>query len=173
MIHLFIVESRQEMKSLEGHETNGSAYYAENAITGIASEKINSIYANHELFHLVAMNVWGVPDTWINEGMAVYADNNWHGQDLYQLTKYLVDNKRYIALNKMIKHFRVVDDIVSYPLIGSFVKYLDETYGRQTLIKIWKAKTKNLKRLTGKSIKELEKDWLAKIKTVANREIKY
>ncbi len=172
-IHLFIVESRQQMKKLIGWETNGTGFYKYNALTGIASDKINSIYSNHELFHVVAMNIWGVPDTWINEGMAVYSDNNWHGQDLYQLTKYLFANNRYVPLNKLLNNFRKVDNLISYPLIGSFVKYLDETYGRATVIQIWKNKTKKIKNITGKSIQQLEIDWLTKIKTVDYKEIKY
>jgi hypothetical protein len=172
-IHLFIVESREQMKQLVGHETNGSAFYKGNTVTGVASEKINSIYSNHELFHVVAMNLWGVPDIWVNEGMAVYSDNKWHGYDLFQLTKYLVDNDRYVSLNKLIKNFRKVDDLISYPLTGSFVKYVDETYGRETLIRIWKSKTKYLRRLTGRTIKELEGDWLAKIRAIDYKDIKY
>lgn len=120
-IHFFIVESREQMKRLVGHETNGSAFYKGNTVTGVASEKINSIFSNHELFHVVAMNLWGVPDIWVNEGMAVYSDNKWHGYDLFQLTKYLVDNDKYVSLNKIIKNFRKVDDLISYPLAGSFV----------------------------------------------------
>ena len=34
-------------------------------------------------------------------------------------------------------------------------------------------KTKYLKRLTGKTIKDLEVDWLTKIKTIEYKEIKY
>ncbi len=172
-IHVFIVVSREQMKLLLGHETNGAAFYKTNTVTGIASEKRNSIYSNHELFHAIAMNLWGVPDTWINEGMAVYSDNQWHGHDLYQLTKYLIDTNRYVSLEKLVKDFRKADDLVSYPLAGSFVKYVDETYGRETLIKIWKRKTKNLKKLTGKTLQELEVDWLTKIKTIQYEEIKY
>lgn len=172
-VHLFIVESREQMKLLVGHETNGYAFYKTNTVTGIASEKINSIYSNHELFHAVAMNLWGVPDIWINEGMAVYSDNKWHGHDLYQLTKYLVDNNRYVSLDRLVNDFRKIDDLISYPLIGSFVKYVDEAFGRETVIQIWKGKTKNLRKYTGKTLKELEADWLAIIKTVEHKEITY
>lgn len=172
-IYVFIVASRAEMKLLVGYETNGAAFYKTNTVTGIASENRNSIYSNHELFHVIAMNLWGVPDSWINEGMAVYSDNQWHGHDLYQLTKYLIDNNRYVSIEKLAKDFRKADDLISYPLTGSFVKYVDETYGRETVIKIWKRKTKNLKKLTGKTIKELEVDWLTKVKTIEYKDIKY
>lgn len=172
-IHLFIVDSRRQMKLLIGHETNGSGFYKTNTLTGIASDKSNSIYSNHELFHVIAMNLWGVPDIWINEGMAVYSDNEWHGHDLHQLTKYLIDNNRYVSLERLIKGFRKVDDIISYPLTGSFVKYIDENYGREAVIKIWKGKRKNLIKYADKTIKELEADWLTMIKTVNYKDIKY
>jgi hypothetical protein len=172
-IHLFIVDSREEMKKLVGWETNGSAFYKYNTLTGIASERINSIYSNHELFHVIAMNLWGIPDIWLNEGMAVYSDNKWHGHELYELTKYLVDNNRHVTLKRLIKDFRKVDDLISYPLIGSFVKFIDETYGRDIILEFWKTKTINFKRLTGKTINELELDWLTKVKTADYKEIKY
>lgn len=172
-IYLFIVESRSRMKVLIGWETNGSAFYKYNAITGIGSDKIRSIYSNHELFHLISMNVWGVPETWINEGMAVYSGGQWHGYDLYELTKYLYDNNRYVSLNKLIRNFRKVDDLVSYPLIGSFAKYLDETYGREKVIEIWKSKSKYIKDIIGKSIEELEMDWLIKVQEVVYEDINY
>jgi hypothetical protein len=173
VIFLFIVESREQMKLLVGNEANGAAFYQSNTITGIASSRINSIFSNHEMFHVISMNIWGVPDIWINEGMAVYSDNKWHSNDLYQLTKFLIDNNRYVSLKKLIKDFKKLDHLVSYPLAGSFTKYLDKTYGRETVINIWKGRTKNLKKYTGKTIKELESDWLLTIYKVTYNEIKY
>lgn len=172
-IHLFIVDTRKQMKDLIGWETNGTAFYKHNVLTGVASAKSNAIFANHELFHLMAMNIWGVPETWLNEGMAIYADNNWYGYDLYQLTHYLIANNSYVPLEKLTKDFRNVDSMVAYPLIGSFTRYLNETYGREMLINIWKGKPKQLEKLTGKNLTELEKEWLNKIKTIDYQNIKY
>lgn len=172
-LHLFVVESRKEMKELIGHETNGIALYKNNVMAGIGSENVRSIYSPHEIFHVMAMNTWGVPEVWINEGMAVYSSKLWHSYDLYQLTKYLIDNDRYVALERIIKKFKRVDDLESYPLIGSFTKYLDETYGRETVINIWKGKIRDIKGLTGKSINELEQGWLSKISTIDYIDITY
>ena len=170
-INYFIVDSRSEMVDLTGRETNGSAFYKDNAITGIASKTIKSIYTNHELFHLMAMNLWGVPELWLNEGMAVYSDNSLNGYDLYALTNYLVNTNKYVPLKETITNFRKVDSWISYPLIGSFVKYLDETYGRELLLKVWKGKRKTIEKLTHKGINELETDWLNTIKNVGNKGI--
>jgi hypothetical protein len=162
-INLFIVGSREQMKMLVGYETNGSAIYKSNALTGIATEKANSVYANHELFHLIAMNEWGVPETWLNEGMAVYSDKQWYNYDLYELTNYLIDHNRYVPLDDLIKKFRKREDLLSYPLAGSFVRYLDETYGRETILQIW-TRSAGLTEVTGKTIDQLEKEWLTKVR---------
>jgi hypothetical protein len=161
------------MKLLIGRETNGLAIHQYNILTGIASESLNSIYSNHEFFHVIAMNLWGIPDLWLNEGMAVYADQSWHGHELHALANYLVNNNRQVPLARLMKDFRKIDDRIAYPLAGSFVKYLDDTYGRDSILKIWKSKTGKLKELTGKTITELESDWLAKVSTTAYTGITY
>jgi hypothetical protein len=172
-IYLFIVDNREQMNELINRQTNGAAFPKHNIMTGIASNKVNSIYSNHEIFHIIAMNLWGASEIWINEGMAVYSDQYWRNIELYQLTKYLVDNNRYVPLKKLIKKFKSVDTLTSYPLAGSFMKYLDKTYGREIVIKLWKTNSKNLKKITGKSIDDLEKDWLLKVQEVDYGEIKY
>ncbi len=172
-INLFVVDSQKQMKDLIGWETNGTAFYKYQTLTGIATEKSNSIYSNHELFHLMAGNIWGIPEVWLNEGMAVYADKQWYGYDLHQLANYLVASKRYIPLVKVVHQFRSVDSMLSYPLIGSFTRYLDETYGRKVVVDIWKGKQGELEKLTGKSLIQLENDWLDKIKSSSVQNIKY
>lgn len=164
-IHVFIVGSREEMKDLIGYETNGTALYADHVITGIAGNKTHSIYSNHEFFHVIAMNTWGMADTWINEGMAVYSDKKWHGHDLHGLSRYLVEQGRYIGVKMLIRNFRKADSMVSYPLIGSFVMYLDNTYGRDAIVRMWRGEP--VKKVTGRSLKALELDWLDYVKTVA------
>ena len=172
-IHLFVVDSRKQMKRLIGWETNGTGFYKENIATGIESEKTRSIYSAHEYFHLMAMNLWGLPERWINEGMAVYADDKWQGYDLHELTKYLIDNGRYVQLRRLIKNMNRENSSISYPLIGSFVKHLDETYGRELILKIWRGKTRDLEKITKMSLAELESDWLTKLKQVNYSNIKY
>ena len=172
-IHLFIVNSRDQMKLLIGRETNGAAFYQYNTVTGIATEHLKSIYSNHELFHALAMNAWGVPKRWINEGMAVYADNNWHGHDLHQLAHYLVEKGQFVPLKKLINNFKKVDDRTAYPLMGSFVKFLDETYGRDMVLKIWKRKRNNLSPLIGKPLDQIEKEWVEMLKSTNYKGIIY
>lgn len=172
-IHYFILENRERMKLLIGHETNGSANYKENYVTAIFSSKIKSAYSNHELFHLTAMNEWGYTESWLNEGMAVFSDNNWFGYSLHELSKYLIDQNRYIPMDKMTKRLRMFDSLITYPLLGSFAKYLEDTYGRETVTQIWKTGKKRMKRFTGKSLAELENEWLKMLGSVEYDDIHY
>jgi hypothetical protein len=103
----------------------------------------------------------------------VYSDKYWRNYDLYELTKYLADNERTVSLNRLIKRFRRVDPMISYPMIGSFTRYLDEVYGRTMVINIWTNKNKSLRQLTGKNIQELQVDWLTKLQTVKYKNINY
>ena len=164
-IHVFIVEDRKQMKALTGFTTNGKADHRFNTISGILSDDTKTLFANHEFFHIIAANTWGWPNHWVNEGMAVYSDRKWNGYDFYPLTKYLIDKNRYIPLEGLLSEFKRQDASLSYPLLGSFVKYLDETYGKEVLVGVWKNGYKSLPYLTGKNLSSLEQDWLAKAKT--------
>jgi len=171
-VHYFLLEDRERMKLLVGYETNGNANPKYNFVTAIFSETIKSVYSNHELFHLIAMNLWGYPETWINEGMAVYSDNTWNGHNLHELSKYLIDNGEFISLDRMVRRFRKYDSMITYPLLGSFAKFIDETYGRETIKIIWSSGRKTKKRL-GKSLDDLENEWLEMLETVKYEKIKY
>jgi len=185
-IHYFILEDRERMKLLLGYETNGSANSKNNFVTAIFSENIKSVYSNHELFHLIAMNEWGngsinilgydlpgVGESWINEGMAVYSDNNWHGYGLHELSKYLIDIDRYISIDRLARKLRKYDSRISYPLLGSFAKFIDEIYGRETTKQIWTKGRKGLKRHIGKSLDDLENEWLLMLNSVTYKDINY
>lgn len=172
-IHYFVLENRDKMKILTGYEYNGLANHKENLVFAILSEKTNSVYGNHELFHVIASNLWGYPESWINEGMAVYSDNEWYGYDLHQLSKYLVDNDKYISIVRMAKRLKKYDSMITYPILGSFAKFIDETYGRETIKIIWTKGQKKIKKSLGKSLVDLENEWLEMLKAIKYEKIIY
>lgn len=185
-IHYFILEDREKMKRLIGYETNGNANIRNNFVTTIFSENIKSAYGNHELFHLIAMNEWGYgsinvlgydlsgcAESWINEGMAVYSDGKWYGYDLHELSKYLLDNNKFISIRILSRKMRKYDSKITYPLLGSFAKFIDETYGRETIKLIWTKGRKKMKSYFGKSIYELENEWIEMLKTITYNKIEY
>jgi hypothetical protein len=171
-IHYFIVGSRLRMKDLIGRETNGEAFPNRNLICAIANDTVKALGA-HELFHVMSMNLWGVPEEWLSEGMAVYSDNNWWGNDLHSLVKFLSEKRKLIRIKDLISSIRSYDNMISYPEIGSFVKYLYETYGLAKIRNIWKDGSSKVKREFGKSVDELEKDWLNEIIKANSENISY
>lgn len=172
-IHYFILENRERMKLLVGYETNGNANSKNNFVTAIFSENSKSVYSNHELFHLIAMNVWGYPEAWINEGMAVYSDNKWHGYDLHELSKYLIDNDKYLPITNISKMLGQHDPMITYPLLGSFVKFIEANYGRDAIILIWEKGRKRMKKQMAKDINALEQEWLEMLDSVTYNDINY
>ena len=164
-MHYFVVEDRMRMKALVGYETNGNADPRNNLICAIYSSGIKSTNSNHELFHLLAMQAWGRPDIWINEGMAVYADGTWHGHGLHQLAACLIQDQKGIPLKKMIRHFHQYDSMITYPLAGSIARFLDETYGREAIMLLWTKGQRALEKHLGKNLAALEAEWLRMLST--------
>jgi hypothetical protein len=171
---VFIVASRERMKKLIGHEINGVAYSDTKVVCFVFSEKINAS-GSHEIMHVMAAAAWGArPQTWLNEGLAVYADDRWHGYELHDLNKYLRQEKKLIPLKKLIGNFRGHPNLVSYPQAGSFVKYLYEQYGVEKIRELWKkGAVKDFKRVLGKDLAALETEWHDKLTEANAARVKY
>jgi len=172
-IHYFVLPSRDRLSLLLGYETNGTANDKENYVAGIYSEGINSVFSNHELFHLMAMKTWGDTDLWPNEGMAVYSDGYWWSYKLHELAKFLIDNGKQIPLTAMVRRLRKQDPMITYPLLGSFTMFIDETYGRNSILEIWNKGYRNIKAATGKNLEDLELEWYKYLENVRYQEIHY
>lgn len=172
VLHIFILGSFEDVKKLTGFAANGNAESKSNLVVCIASETLKSAYSNHEICHVLAMNQFGIPPLWINEGLAVYADDRWWGYPLDGFAKYLIKNGRKVSLQKLMKDLKTMDSRVSYPLIGSFVKFLDVTYGREKFWLIWRGGKRGLTTVTKKDIPTIEREWLNYLQAVDDVEVK-
>ena len=171
-LHLFLVSSRTRIRELIGRETNGTAFYQTGVLVFIISET-QMLSARHELLHVVAMNLWGVPEPWLNEGLAVYAGDHWHGYDLHALVHHLDETNRLFSLETLINRFRQQDEWVTYPVAGSFVKYLYEEYGVKAVQGIWKGGVSSVEVATGKTLSVLEAEWLSVVRATDATGIEY
>jgi Peptidase MA superfamily len=172
-IDAFVLGSRERMKRLVGRETNGIAFPDTKVVCFILNEKLNAS-GPHELMHVMAKYVWqGNPKTWLNEGLAVYADDRWYGYRLHNLNKYLLQQGKLIPLEKLIQHFGS-SVMIAYPQAGSFVKYLYEQYGADKVRDLWSSGTaRDLKRALGKDIATLETEWHSKLMEANAAGVKY
>jgi len=123
------------IKRVTGNRTNG---FAE-----VGTNKFHSIWNidNHECVHTIVTQVIGHPPALFNEGIAVahQADYfqfpdfipGWNGQDFNQLSKDFHQNGDIPPLGKLIgaHSFWDYNQNMTYPISGSFVHYLIDTYG--------------------------------------------
>ena len=171
-ITVFVLDSRARMKALIGKEINGVGLPKSNAVLYVFSETIDASGA-HELFHVLAKNLWGKADDWINEGLAVYADGVWQQYQLHDLAKYILLRSKLIPLSESLMHFDKYPEIITYPEMGSFAKFFYERYGVANVKEIWRGGADALSRITGRTLKELEKDWLEVIGRADASKINY
>lgn len=171
-IHVFLVDSRSRMKSLVGRETNGMASPKIDAVFYVFKNRLENV-GSHEFCHVIADNLWGKREHWVSEGLAVYSDDKWHGNDLHDLSKHLLLNGKLIPLENLIKNFRKHTDLITYPEAGSFVKFLYEKYGLSKLKEIWKRGAAGIPQTFGKSLTNLEKEWRKVLEQADTSKVEY
>jgi hypothetical protein len=157
-VTVFAVRSRARMKALIGKEVNGQAIPDRNLVLFVISDSIDASGA-HELCHVIAKTSWGDADDWINEGLAVYADDSWQQRPLHAVASYLLEQRQLVPLADLLRRFNEYPELVTYPEAGSFVKFLYETYGLDTVKRIWSGGAPAIPRIMGKSIDALEREW--------------
>jgi hypothetical protein len=171
-IHIFVVGARARMRPLVGRSTNAIAFHRSHIIAMVVTESWGAA-AEHEIFHVLAMNLWGVGPTWLNEGMGVYMDGQWLGNDLHAVAKYLLDRNVLIPLNKLKEDFRDADELVSYPQAGSFARYIFERHGVAAVKALWREDTVAFQALSGKTLAEVDPAWREFLLSVNAQKVTY
>lgn len=171
-IHLFVVGARARMRPLVGRSTNAIAFHRSHVIAMVVTETWGAA-ATHEIFHVVAMNLWGIGPVWLNEGLGVYMDGQWHGNDLHATARYLFDRNALLTFDQLREDFRDADELVSYPQAGSFAKYLFERHGRAAVKALWQDDLPGFTRITGAELDQIEQGWRDYLGTVDASKVNY
>ncbi len=158
-VSIFVVGDRDRMKDLVGRRSNGTGYYRSNAVCLVGTDGIRH-GATHELLHVIAMNLWGVPARWINEGAAVDATGPWQGYDVHAVCKQLRADDALPSLRDMTRRFDRLPSLVKYPAAGSFVRYMRNNYGLDSVRRVWHDGRRVLPDITGMELDTLEAAWL-------------
>lgn len=166
--------SRGQLASITGRDTNGFAepdVYAMHTIWP---------HDGHEAAHVYTARA-GRPSNFFNEGLAVALatdpglavwNSSWNGTHVYAHTQLLISTNRLVPLASMLTtdDFRGVDEWVSYGEAGSFTLYLIEQYGIGDMLTFVGMSSQNdsrariesnLRAVWGKSLAELQGEWLA------------
>ena len=111
-IHLFYVQSREEMEQLVGRGTTGSTEWESNSIFLVCNPEWPS-FDQHEIVHAVTLNIWGLPAEpvlWIREGLAVYIDGHCGGYTVDEIAHYFLQHDQLPSLDTLIYRFREQSD---------------------------------------------------------------
>jgi len=169
-IKIITVDNIEEIKKIVGWKTSGIAFHENNLVVEISGVSSTC----HEKFHILSLNKWGNSKSWLMEGMAVACDKEWWGHELHNLAHYLMEKNKLIPFDKMTKSnssFKREDDFFTYPQSGSMAQFIEEKYGRERLIQLWK--NGNFQKSIGKSIIEFENEWKEEIKGYSTDGIDY
>ncbi|NOZ46382.1 MAG: hypothetical protein GXO79_06330 [Chlorobi bacterium] len=172
-IKFFMLESKEKMELLFGYKTNGKSIPKDNATYSVIGKKTNAL-AMHEICHIISNNVLGDwSESWINEGLAVYSDNDWHGYNLHQLSNYFLEKDKIISFKELFNNMGSYNSLISYPEAGSIVKYIYEKYGLEAIKILWKEGSESMRKATGVKLEDLESEWKEEIKKFSAQNVKY
>lgn len=117
--------------------------------------------AVHENTHSLLMNTLGPTSSFINEGVAMFAqDKALKRQDNHLNTLHYIQNDKLYPLDELLRvdiGKNKLESEMAYAASGSFIGFLINNYGWRYLEAFWK--TKQLHTL-GKSVEAIEKEWL-------------
>jgi hypothetical protein len=161
-LEVFLVDSLKRMKELVGSERHA---WANDTVIGATygDEGIRRVGA-HEIFHCLALKLWGkASGLWVSEGLAVYSEDQWRGIPLHLLAKWLLDHQKLLPMTTLTNSDSWKTSMITYPQCGSFVKFIYEKYGMAVMKDIYLNGIHVAGKRKGKSLPELEKEWLAEL----------
>jgi hypothetical protein len=175
VIHIFFVGSIQRMNELIGAQVLGRSRPTQHAMFCVVA-RFAELSLAHEMAHEIATNILGPAEPWLEEGFANYVvDNNSSRMNLECLV--MLQSKQWIPLKNLVNpdwRSSVYSPDDEYPELGGFVQFLYETYGIERFQRIWHDGSRNITKVYGRKLSELEKEYrasLAKFRDVHHYQI--
>ncbi|MBU2595813.1 hypothetical protein KJ713_03220 [Patescibacteria group bacterium] len=174
IINYFLYPDNKIKGEMMGDDGNGNTVRDKFEVHAVYKQDIKCIGA-HEDTHLLSLPL-GLSVELFREGLAEFMSKTWHHKSHnFWVRKYLTENK-IPDLSVIIddEKWDKIDDMVSYPCAGSFVKFLIRKFGKEKFFELYKnmnprkGPQNNLKKvfeMTGKTIFELQREWERKINT--------
>jgi hypothetical protein len=157
IIHAFFLNSGAQMAQLVGQPVDGRSRPVQHAVFSVVNP--NRLHLTHEICHEIASNLWGAAEPWVEEGLAVYADE---GSNAYYDSWTLLGSRDLIPLDKLVNpdwRSSMYPADTTYPELGSFVKFLHDRYGVESIRRIWQGGSRSIPQVLGKPLADLERDW--------------
>jgi hypothetical protein len=138
-IFIRFLRSRIDMFPLTATKASGNAYPHISTLYVVANEN-QKPPIKHELMHLIAMLKWDYPtgtSTWMNEGLATYAENNCSGFNVAELYRYFMENDKLISMDLLASDFYKQPEMIAYHQSAYIVEYLLSNYTIDQFKQLW------------------------------------
>jgi len=180
-IDYYIYSSIQKKILLIGDDSPGNAIWEELENNNPKKFEIHVVYnekckfiGEHEDAHLLSLP-WGLSIYLFCEGLAQYVENSFMGEDLNAAAKKLLQGNKLYPLEWLCanSNWENVEPTAIYPQVGSFIKYLIESYGKENFKKLYQNTSRKkeiaenllaIEKTYQKNVNQLEKEWLNFIK---------
>lgn len=167
-IHVFYLTSRDQMRLVSGSSFRAMADIPSRTMFMVIPHNRNEYIERHEMMHVLSENVWGrsngfVVSPWLTEGMATYAGGSLGGYGIDEIASHIIHQGKAIPLDLLTTQFRRYEELVKYPLAGSFIGYLLRTYELSQVRRLWKQPIHRFHKIFGETLTIAESRWRAEI----------
>ena len=138
-IQVRFLNSPEDMFWLTRTNAGGITYPFINTLYLVANEE-QKPPLKHELMHLIVMEKWGYPNessTWINEGLAAYAENNCNSFNVAQIYRFFMDINMLIDIDSLSNDFYAESEMIAYHQSAAIVEHLLNNYETGKFKKLW------------------------------------
>jgi len=160
-VGVFYLDAMEDMQALFGAQVLGKADPPGNAVALVLDEDVTR-RERHEIMHVLSWGSWGgaaMPNAWISEGLAVFAQGDYLGHDLHHRAHQLGQSGSLLPIDTLIHCFLEQGESVSYVQAGSLVRFVHEVYGVEVLRGLWQQGVGRTVELTGRTLAQLDAEW--------------
>ena len=136
-LHLFYVDSREDMEKLTGSPVTGFSYYDDHAIVTVFNDRWRA-FERHELTHTVTLGSWTRPaGPAVVEGLATYVDGRCGGYENGRIVRAILDQGLLIPMETLVGDFRRQNDLIAYLQAASIIEFMVHRQGPEAVAILW------------------------------------
>ena len=137
LLHLFYVDSREDMVNLTGNPVTGFSYFSDHAVVIVFNEGWRA-FERHELAHAITLDSWGTPaGPSVVEGLATQVDGECGGYENGRMARTALDQGAMIPLEALTEDFRTQDDLIAYLQAASIIEFMVHRMGPEAVSRLW------------------------------------
>jgi len=173
-LHVFYLESRQEMERIVGRPVSGLTNWTANGIFIVVNPEWRS-FETHEITHMYTMGVWGSPDassSWMIEGISIASDGWCREYTVDEIAFHLLSNGDLPPLGAFFDDFAALGEIRGGFYAASVIGFIRDTYGMDALRNLWLNGTGDLDAILGTDIDQIDASWKRDLEQKVGKEIR-